>query len=105
MHDKPELSMGVGIATGSVIAGGLGTPDRLHYTVIGDAVNTAQRIQQITSEAGTPSVLISEETYRSLGSAQVQFVFGRRGTAQLKGKAKQVTVIELRDRKAKLVEE
>ena len=105
LHDKPELAMGIGIATGSVIAGGLGTPDRLNYTVIGDAVNTAQRIQQITSEAGTPSVLISEETYRSLGSAQTQFVFGRRGTAQLKGKAKQVTVFELRDRKARLVEE
>jgi adenylate cyclase len=105
LRNQPELSMGIGIATGSVIAGGLGTPDRLHYTVIGDAVNIAQRLQQITSELGAPSVLISEETYTSLGSAQAQFVFGRRGTAQLKGKAKQVTVHELRDRKAKLVED
>lgn len=49
---KQAFEMGIGISTGTVIAGGLGSEDRVHYTVVGDTVNTAQRIQQITRDLG-----------------------------------------------------
>jgi adenylate cyclase len=100
----PSLGIGIGISTGSVIAGGLGTADRLHYTVIGDAVNISQRIQQTTSEAGSGNLVISEDTYDYLASARDQFEFGRRGRAQLRGYRREVIVHEVTGRWSRLVD-
>jgi adenylate cyclase len=50
--------MGIGVHTGPVIAGNLGVPGRrLEFTVIGDAVNTAARLEGHTKLAGTPVVV------------------------------------------------
>jgi adenylate cyclase len=100
----PEISVAIGVATGPVVAGGIGTKNRLHYAVIGDTVITAQRIQQATRETGGGALLISADTHRYLAGARSQFDFGRTGLAQLRGKKRQVSVYEVRRRSTRLVE-
>jgi adenylate cyclase len=100
---KQAFEMGIGISTGLVIAGGLGSEDRVHYTVVGDTVNTAQRIQEITRGLGGTSLVISDPTYRKLGPVRHQFRFGRKGLAQLKGKQQEVLVHEVVGRSSTLV--
>ena len=59
----PDLDVSIGINTGEVVAGYIGSQEHLNYTVIGDAVNTAQRLQSI---AGTNTILISKAVYEEI---------------------------------------
>ena len=68
--DGVELRFGVGLNSGEVIAGCVGAERRLEYTVIGDTVNVAARVQALTRSVGKP-VLITEATRARLTAPAV----------------------------------
>lgn len=85
----PELRVGIGINTGNAIAGNIGSPRRLDYTVVGDSVNTAQRL--MTNAAGG-EILIAESTASKLGRG---FDLKRLPEMKVKGRSEAVPVFSV----------
>ena len=65
--EQPEVELGIGIHRGNVVAGNIGAQNRLEYTVIGDAVNVAARVESKTRELGC-QVLVTDAIYENLGN-------------------------------------
>lgn len=101
---KSAIDVGIGISTGIVIAGGLGGQDRMHYTVVGQAVDQAAQVQQVTLEMGASTLLVSDHTYEYLENVRSQFEFGRYGRKEQPDSSKQMMVYEITGRTTKLVD-
>ncbi len=85
-----RLHMGVGVAAGKVVAGNVGSSDRLEYTVLGNTVNTASRVQSI---ACRHQVLVTDSVYRQSPEA----IYGvALPTIQVKNKSEAVRVYSVR---------
>jgi adenylate cyclase len=91
-HDGPgtDLSERIGIHTGPVVAGNLGGRTRLKYSVIGDTVNVAARLESLNKELDT-DVLVSEQVYVQLPSDLLSH-FQDKGVHKVKGRQQSMRV-------------
>lgn len=85
-RSQPPLITGIGVNTGMITAGGLGTSDRMNYTIIGDTVNTTQRIEGFTRGFGESGIIVTESTLSALKDYRTEFDFKPLGEQALKGK-------------------
>lgn len=81
----------IGIHTGEALAGNLGSARRFDYTLIGDAVNFAARLEGANKYTGT-TILLSDDTAQRLGG---KFLLRRLGAFKVKGKAQAIAIHEL----------
>jgi len=88
-QDKETFEIGIGINTGSAIVGNLGSENRMDYTVIGDTVNVAARLQQIAKGG---KIIIGEQTYRQ---TQGRFHMQKKGKLRVKNKTEPVMCYEV----------
>jgi adenylate cyclase len=88
---RPRLDIGIGINSGEMIVGNIGSQEIMSYTVIGDAVNLGARLESLNKDYGT-RILIGEETKRRLTrSVRMREL----GAVTVKGKTQPVTVFEV----------
>jgi adenylate cyclase len=86
-----SFEVGIGINSGEIVAGNLGSPKRMEYTVIGDNVNVASRL---TSLAKAGEILISKQTYESIKDNS-RLKVAERGKVSVKGKKVELTIFNV----------
>jgi class 3 adenylate cyclase len=86
------VAHGIGVHSGEVLAGSVGGPERLVYSMVGDAVNAASRIQALNKDFGT-DILVSETTRDLTRDAGIRFT--SLGKVNLRGKTRELEIFKL----------
>lgn len=92
---KPLIKFGIGLHTGPVVAGSVGGFRRVNYSVIGDTVNTASRLESTNKQLTADSayrILVTEETF---AYASDRYLGQQIGAIQLRGQTKQTFFINI----------
>lgn len=89
---RPALDIGIGINSGEMVAGNIGSDTIMSYTVIGDAVNLGARLESLNKEYGT-RIIISAQTARRLKG---RYDLRPLGTVVVKGKSEAVAIFEVK---------
>jgi len=88
-----DLKVGIGMHSGYLVAGNLGSSRRMDYTIIGDTVNVAARLEGV---AAAGEVIITSDTREMIGD---HFLLEERKPVHLKGKAKAIPIFNVVERK------
>jgi len=88
-NSLPEIKFGVGVSTGMATVGPLGSDIRMDYTVVGDTVNVAQRLEEQTRKYHVP-IIVSDKTAKALPD----MLFRELDTVIVKGRKQSVTMLQ-----------